>query len=226
MKSIKHIAVILTLGVLPLSLQAMSLSYDFTDPSNIALVKMFPGAGVDIKVTAQQIADGTNIVSTAYVSQNGSGGIGVCSFTSGTSCDGSMDNTAIDSLGPDEVLNFATSSAIRVDTLWLTSYNTGTNNRDWFYFTVDGVTLNGGNAFKITGSGNDEPWDVSGFFGTSIVAQTSFSIRAVTTGTGDDARKASFRIKNMTATKLPEPGTLGMLLLGLAAIGFIRRRKS
>jgi hypothetical protein len=58
-------------------------------------------------------------------------------------------------------------------------------------------------------------------FGT-LVVNSSFSIRALEV----NGVKSSFRITELYATKLPEPGTLGMILFGLAAIGLIRRRKS
>ena len=131
-----------------------------------------------------------------------------------------MDSAALDSVGPDEVLSFAVagaSSGLRLDSFKFTYYDTNNDQLDNFIFIVDGVALNGGFAFHAS---VDDPWVVAVDFG-EVVAYSSFAIRAVSTPT----QPSSFRILEMNATSLPEPATLSMLVFGLAAVGFMRRRK-
>ena len=220
MKRIKYIIVIAALGLMPMSLHAMSLHYSFSGSpgGSIANTRMFSDSGVDLTVTAQKIEDGTSVEGPAFISQNLSG-IGGCSVKELTdfNCNTAEDSTELDSSGDDEVLSFAVagaSSGLLLNSFTFMYYDTNNDQHDNFIFTVDGVALNGGVAFHASA---DNPWVVAVDFG-EVVAYSSFSIRAISTPTSP----SSFRILEMNATKLPEPGTLGMLVFGLAAVGFIR----
>jgi hypothetical protein len=213
MKVIKLIAVIATLGFMPVASYAMSLTFDFTGGPTIATSRSFTVDGVTLDVTAQRVDTNADI----YVSQNLNAGIGACTTLTDCGRNLNTDSPQLDSDGVDEVLSFAiTGGSIVLDGFLFGAYNINNRDRDNFILTVDGVDITGG-AFNPGAN----PWSVFADFG-SVVATSSFSIRAIS----GVSNISSFRITELYATKLPEPGTLGMLLFGLAAVGLIRRRKS
>jgi hypothetical protein len=211
MKAIKYVAALATLGIMPLSLHAMSLTYDFTGGPTIMAARSFTEGGVTLDVTAQ-----TEFGDDIFVSQNMNAGIGACLTL--TDCGANMGDTPqLDSVGDDEILSFSVSGgSLILDGFLFGAYNITNPDRDNFELVVDGVSITSG-AFNP----GTNPWSVFADFGT-LVVNSSFSIRALEV----NGVKSSFRITELYATKLPEPGTLGMILFGLAAIGLIRRRKS
>jgi hypothetical protein len=217
MKIIKYMAVLATFGVLPMSLQAAPLYFNFTGGPTIADTLSFTSGGVTLDVVATT-ADGSNIM----VSQNNNAGVGAC--MTATDCGrGLSDSPQLDSVGvSDEVLTFNISGgSLILDSFLFGAFNTSNSDRDNFILTVDGVDITGG-AFNP----GSNPWTVGNDF-PNLVATSSFSFRAISAG--DEI--SSFRITELYATEnyataLPEPGTLGMLVFGLAAAGLIRRRKS
>ncbi|MDH3512929.1 MAG: PEP-CTERM sorting domain-containing protein [Gammaproteobacteria bacterium] len=211
MKAIKLMTALATLGIMPLSLHAMSMAYDFTGGPAIMTARSFTEGGVTLDVTAQ-----TEFGDDIFVSQNMNAGIGACLTL--TDCGAGMaDTPQLDSVGPDEILSFSVSGgSLILDGFLFGAYNVTNLDRDNFELVVDGVSITNG-AFNPGAN----PWSVFADFGT-LVVNSSFSIRALEV----NGVKSSFRITELYATKLAEPGTLGMLLFGLAAIGLIRRRKS
>jgi hypothetical protein len=218
MKAIKCLAALATLGIMPLSLHAMSLAYDFTGGPTIMTARSFTEGGVTLDVTAK-----TESGDDIFVSQNMNAGIGACLTL--TDCGaGLADTPQLDSDGPDEILRFdVTGGSLTIDSLLLSAYNTANPDRDNFELIVDGVSITGGPFSPFVSGGGPNPylWDVFADFGT-VTAKYYFEIRAWEVNN----LKSSFRVTELYATKLPEPGTLGMILFGLAAIGLIRRRKS
>lgn len=233
MKHLKRIAISLVIGVLPMSAFAAHLNFNFQGGPTIGALGQafnFTVGGITLSVTAS-LSDGSAI----HVSQNNNSGIGAC--TSITSCAITMtDSPQLDSTGVyEEILTFGISGLAAGQGLVLNeflfgAYNLSNPDRDNFIMSVDGVVLNNGGTFNPSGNAGANPWDVSVDFGT-VIATSSFSIRA----TSHDGFNSSFRIKELLAhtaaytgpaTPLTEPGTLGMLLIGLGATGFMRRRKT
>lgn len=232
MKLLKRIAISLVIGLMPMSVFAAGLNFNFQGGPTIGTLGQafhFTVGGVTLSVTAS-LADGSAI----HVSQNNNAGIGACLtlLDCGT---GLADSPQLDSLGAyDEILTFAISGlaagqGLVLEEFLFAAYNLSNPDRDNFIMSVDGVVLNNGGTFNPSGNAGANPWDVSVDFGT-LMAASSFSIRA----TSHDGFISSFRITELTAsiapytgppTPLTEPGTLGMLLMGFGTAAFIRRRK-
>jgi hypothetical protein len=233
MKSLKYMTVLAAFGLVSMSAQAAHLNFNFQGGptiGNLGEAFNFSVGGVTLSVTAS-LTDGSAI----HVSQNNNAGIGAC-LTMLDCGRGLADSPQLDSVGEyDEVLTFAISGlaageALVLEQFLFAAYNLSNPDRDNFIMTVDGAVLNNGGTFDPSGNAGANPWDVSVDFGT-LMATSSFSIRA----TSHDGFLSSFRITELTAhlapytgppTALSEPGTLGMLLIGLGAAGFIRRRKT
>jgi hypothetical protein len=116
----------------------------------------------------------------------------------------------LDAFDPAEILSFAISSAIYLNGALFSDIDL-TNPGDSFYLFIDGSQYGGLYNPLVN------PFD----FG-SILVNSSFAIHAYA---GGDI-VSSFRLTEIYATALPEPGTLGMLVFGLAVVGWIRRRQS
>jgi hypothetical protein len=209
MKGIKLIAVIAILGVMPLSSHATSLTFDFGADGGIFDSRTFENGGIQLDVTAW-----TENTSKITISQTLSG-IGGC--TTMQACGLSMaDVPELDSDGLEEIMYFAASEAFYLDGLLFSGLDLVPPGEN-FILSVDGLIVD-------TFNPDSNPF----YFNGGIHVQSSFSIRA----TEVNNIPASFRLMqayahtDTYATALPEPGTLGMLVFGLAAVGLIRRRKS
>jgi hypothetical protein len=209
MKGIKLIAVIAILGVMPLSSHAASLTFNFGADGGIFDSRTFENGGIQLDVTAW-----TEDTAKITISQTLSG-IGGC--TSMLDCGLSMvDVPELDSDGLEEIMYFAASEAFYLDGLLFSGLDLVPPGEN-FILSVDGLIVD-------TFNPDENPF----YFNGGIYVQSSFSIHA----TEVNNIPASFRLMqayahtDTYATALPEPGTLGMLVFGLAAVGLIRRRKS
>jgi hypothetical protein len=195
-----------------LSSHATSLTFNFGVDGGIFDSRTFEDGGIQLDVTAWT-EDGADI----KISQTLSGGIGGC--TTMLECGLSMadvDVPELDSDGLEELLVFYTSEEIYLDGLLFSGLNTVPPGEN-FVLSVDGFIVD-------TFNPDSNPF----YFNGGILVKSSFSIHA----TEVNNIPASFRLMqayahtDTYATALPEPGTLGMLVFGLAAVGLIRRRKS
>ena len=207
MKFTRYLVAIAALACVPLSSNAMSLQFDFTGPDMIMVSKSFTESGVTLGVTAERADTKAQI----DVSQNMAGGIGGCTTLNDCGANLNTDSPELDSDNPEEILNFSISGlnggALRLDSIQFADLDIGS---ELFILVADGVEIGTFNPAA-------NPFVA---FGTTVLATTSFSIQA-TTGS---AFNSSFRIASIDATKLSEPGTLGMLTAGLLAFAFARRR--
>jgi hypothetical protein len=80
----------------------------------------------------------------------------------------------------------------------------------------------------ILESGNGLPHFVEGFIGvTSLLGITDVSIQLLDGTTGNRVNNRFFEVDHVqVATAIAEPGTLALFGLGLAGLGFARRRKA
>lgn len=204
MKFTKHIAIIAALGLVPLSGNAASVAVDFTGPSMLAVQTNFVDSGYGFTVSAQA-GDGSDII----VSQTWNG-VGACMNPS--DCGASMlyDTPELDS-APEEILHF---ESIYSGGFYLHGFDLfNLDSQDLLILTVDGIDVG-------TFSPGSDPW----FLDSSIHVYNSFALRATSAlGSFTSVRITSAFVG---VTPLTEPGTLGMLVFGLGAIGLIRRRKS
>lgn len=108
-------------------------------------------------------------------------------------------------LGGDDVLSFVNLAA-------------GTYNFDFTmssqYATITSVTVNGQAATAI-GLGNYK------FYGLTSTDTSPFTVHIVGTATSKSLYSGELQV-----TAVPEPGTYAMLIAGLAAMGFVVRRRT
>jgi hypothetical protein len=210
---------IMIMGSMPVFAFAMSVTYDFNGGPTIANSLSFTSGGVTLDVTAS-----TQAGNSIFVSQNLNGGLGACLTL--TDCGRSLaDSPQIDSVGPNEELHFALSGgSLQLDSFLFGAYNLTNSTIDNFRFYVDGVELTGGGVTKAA----TNPWNLTNAFGGPVVANSSFSIRAISGGGFSSFRISALYANNAptaaTATALAEPATIGLLGIGFLSMLLIRRR--
>lgn len=197
----------------------LMLTYNFQTGLNDGLASMsFTEGGISLNVTAQ-----TSIPSAALVTQNMSGGLGVCTETIEDCTDSGEKH--LDGTGAMETLVFtiAGGGGLLLESFSFNAY-TGTSAnlyKDSFQFFVDGMEVTTG-AFKPAvadiSTGDPNVWSVGGSFG-QIVAYESFALKAINT----NGKKSSFRVGALSATIVPIPSTLA--LLGLGVMGLMAKRR-
>jgi hypothetical protein len=214
MKVIKYIAIISAFGLMPFSVSAMSLTFDlagagpgFTLSDSLDFIAN-EDSSYTINVIGQTVLDG-DLTAPPYVSQNDDG-IGVCLTLTACTLQQITDSNDLDSVNPEEILRIANTSGSSFDlTGFMFDDITGA---DSFILMADGI-----NYGVITATSN--PFSLV----SAVEVSQWFSLHAIS-GSGSSTSIQLSQIYAQT-TALPEPGTLGMLLFGLGAVGFIRRRK-
>lgn len=154
--------------------------------------------------------------------------MGVCNRDEGLNCSSTKNKHALDNNGPDDLILFAFSSAVQLDTLELLQFGGDSDLIVWAgtgTLDPDGLKPdNLGSAITINntlGSNTTRIYDLNTLFGN---AYTWLAVSALVGASNDYVKLQSLAVAPVSAP-VPEAETWAMLLAGLGMIGFAVRRR-
>lgn len=216
---------------------AATITFDLTtggsnSGSGFGNVRTFTSGGVTLTVTAWGLTGSGNSFQTAQLGQF-SGGLGSCNRDEGTGC--SDPAHQVDNIGADDYVLFQLSGAGTFSFASIVIDPSGTYDRDVSYYigsASNPLNLTGSDLGDLAALGLGGVTDDQG--STSSAARTvdlndesgNSLLFGAEQGESDDRFKIKTLVIDFTpTTTVSEPGTLAAFGLGLAALGYLGRRR-